>query len=154
MGSLGVQLLHYPTCPDPSLAAGAGPHSDVSSFTLLLQDEVGGLYVRSGEGNGWIHVVPIKGSLVVNIGDVLQIMSNEIYKSVEHRVFLVSDQNRVSVPIFVNPSSDAVIGPLPEALEVGEKPIYKQVVCSDYFAYFFSKGNDGKQTLDYARIRG
>lgn len=152
MGSLAVTLLYYPMCPNPDLAAGAGPHSDISSITILLQDDVGGLYVRASEGDKWIHATPIKGSLVVNIGDVLQIMSNGRYKSIEHRVFLSSNRNRVSVPIFANPSMDAVIGPLSEAVEVGEKPIYKQVVFSDYFNYFFSKGHDGKQTIDYARI--
>lgn len=79
-------------------------------------------------------------------------MSNERYKSAEHQVFLVSDGNRVSVPVFATPSMDAVIGPLPEVLEGGEKPLYKQVLYSDYFDYFFSKGYDGKETLDYAKI--
>ncbi|KAI3461194.1 hypothetical protein Pfo_017857 [Paulownia fortunei] len=152
MGSLAVNLLYYPMCPNPDLAAGAGRHSDVSSITVLLQDDVGGLYIRVAEGYRWIHVTPIKGSLVVNIGDVLQIMSNDRYKSIEHRVFVSGSKNRVSVPIFVNPSSNTVIGPLPEVLEAGEKPIYKQVVYSDYFNYFFSKGHDGKQTIDYAKI--
>lgn len=153
MGSPAVTLLYYPKCPNPDLAAGAGPHSDVSSITLLLQDDVGGLHVRASDGDHqWVHVEPIKGSIVVNIGDVLQIMSNDRYKSVEHRVFVNGSRNRVSVPIFVNPSSDAVIGPLPEVMEAGEKPIYRQVVFSDYFNYFFSKGHDGKQTIDYAKI--
>lgn len=152
MGSLAVTLLYYPMCPNPDLAAGAGPHSDISSITLLLQDDVGGLYVRASEGDRWIHVTPVEGSLVVNIGDVLQIMSNDRYKSIEHRVFLSSNRNRVSVPIFANPSMDAVIGPLSEVVEVGEKPIYRQVVFSDYYNYFLSKGHDGKQTIDYAKI--
>lgn len=152
MGSPVVTLLHYPICPNPDLAAGAGRHSDVSSITVLLQDEVGGLYVREAENDKWIHVTPVKGALVVNIGDVLQIMSNDRYKSIEHRVFVSGSKNRVSVPIFVNPSPNAVIGPLPEVLEDGEKPLYKEVVYSDYFSYFFSKGHDGKKTIDFARI--
>ncbi|KAK4441382.1 G2/mitotic-specific cyclin S13-6 [Sesamum alatum] len=138
MGSQVVTLLYYPKCPNPNLAAGAGRHSDVSSITILLQDDVGGLYVRATEGDQF-HIAPTKGALVVNIGDVLQIMSNDRYKSIEHRVFVNGSKNRVSVPVFVNPSSDAVIGPLPEVLEPREKPIYKQVVYSDYFNYFFSK---------------
>ncbi|KAL2240015.1 UNVERIFIED_CONTAM: G2/mitotic-specific cyclin S13-6 [Sesamum indicum] len=139
MGSPVVTLLYYPKCPNPNVAAGAGRHSDVSSITILLQDDVGGLYVRATEGDQWIHIAPTKGALVVNIGDVLQIMSNDRYKSIEHRVFVNGSKNRVSVPVFVNPSSDAIIGPLPEVLKAGEKPIYKHVVFSDYFNYFFSK---------------
>ncbi|KAK6144127.1 hypothetical protein DH2020_020947 [Rehmannia glutinosa] len=152
MGSPAVTLLYYPKCPDPDLAAGAGPHSDISSITVLLQDDVGGLYVRLSESDQWIHVTPIKGALVVNIGDVLQILSNDRYKSVEHRVFVNGSKDRVSVPVFVNPSSDAVIGPLPEVMEAGEKLVYKRVVYSDYFNYFFSKGHDGKRTIDNAKI--
>ncbi|KAL0418416.1 UNVERIFIED_CONTAM: G2/mitotic-specific cyclin S13-6 [Sesamum radiatum] len=126
MGSQVVTLLYYPKCPNPNLAAGAGRHSDVSSITVLLQDDVGGLYVRTTEDDQWIHIAPTKGALVVNIGDILQIMSNDRYKSIEHRVFVNGSKNRVSVPVFVNASSDAIIGPLPEVLEAGEKPMYKQ----------------------------
>lgn len=152
MGKLVVDFIHYPVCPNPELAAGVGRHSDVSLITVLLQDDVGGLYVREPEGNGWIHVTPVQGALVINIGDVLQIMSNDKYRSIEHRVTVNGIKNRVSVPIFVNPVPDAVIGPVPEVLEGGVKPIYKQVVYSDYFNYFFSKGHDGKETIEYAKI--
>ncbi|KAL0460881.1 UNVERIFIED_CONTAM: G2/mitotic-specific cyclin S13-6 [Sesamum latifolium] len=136
MGSQVVTLLYYPKCPNPNLAAGAGRHSDV---TVFLQDDVGGLYVRATEGDQWIHIAPTKEALVVNIGDILQIMSNDRYKSIEHRVFVNGSKNRVSVPVFANASTDAIIGPLPQVLEAGEKPIYKQVVYSDYFNHFFSK---------------
>ncbi|CAA0813160.1 Feruloyl CoA ortho-hydroxylase 1 [Striga hermonthica] len=153
MGTLLTTLLHYPKCPNPELAAGAGPHSDISSLTILLQDDVGGLYVRlSGTTDEWAHVTPVDGSLVVNIGDVLEIMSNGRYKSVEHRVFVDGRRDRVSVPVFVNPSANAVIGPLPEVMEDGEKPMYRRLVYSDYFGYFFSKGHDGKRTIDFARV--
>ncbi|PIN00766.1 Iron/ascorbate family oxidoreductase [Handroanthus impetiginosus] len=152
MGSLALSLLYYPMCPIPNLAAGACRHSDVSSITILLQDDVGGLYVRVHEGDKWIHVTPIEGALVVNIGDVLQIMSNDRYKSIEHRVFVNGNKNRVSVPLFVNPSGDTVIGPLLGVLDDGEKPIYKQVLYSDYFNYFFSKGHEGKHMIDYVKI--
>ncbi|MCD7455706.1 hypothetical protein HAX54_029224 [Datura stramonium] len=152
MGTLIVNLIHYPVCPSPELTAGAGRHADVSSITMLLQDDVGGLYVREPKGDGWIHVPPVKGALVINIGDVLQIMSNDRYKSVEHRVIVNGSRNRVSVPIFVNPAPDAVFGPLTQVLENGEKPLYKQVVYSDYFNYFFSKGHEGKQAIEFAKL--
>ncbi|KAK8601852.1 hypothetical protein V6N12_051676 [Hibiscus sabdariffa] len=80
------------------------------------------------------------------------IMSNDRYKSIEHRVVANGSKDRVSVPIFVNPGADAVFGPLPEVLESGEQPLYKKVVFSDYFKYFFSKKHEGKKTLDFARI--
>ncbi|XP_028071657.1 feruloyl CoA ortho-hydroxylase 1-like [Camellia sinensis] len=150
MGTLIVNFNHYPICPNPDLTAGVGPHSDASTITILLQDDTGGLYVRGREG--WIHVTPVKGALIVNIGDVLQIMSNDHYKSIEHRAVTSARKHRISVPIFVNPGPNAVMGPLPEALQLGEKPIYKQVLYSDYFNYFFSKPHEGKQTIEYAKI--
>ncbi|KAM7522960.1 hypothetical protein LguiA_012862 [Lonicera macranthoides] len=153
MGSLVVNLIYYPKCPSPELTAGTGRHSDVSTISVLLQDDVGGLYVRGGTGSDcWIHVTPVKGTLVINIGDVLQIISNDRYKSVEHRVLVSADKTRVSVPIFVNPGLGAVVGPLAEVLEKGEQALYKQLLYSDYYNYFFSKGHDGKQTIEFAKI--
>ncbi|KAM7502894.1 hypothetical protein LguiB_001798 [Lonicera macranthoides] len=86
MGSKRINLNYYPTCPNPELTVGVGRHSDVSTLTILLQDEIGGLYVRKDGTENWIHVPPVSGSLVINIGDALQIMSNGRYKSVEHRM--------------------------------------------------------------------
>ncbi|KAK3221745.1 hypothetical protein Dsin_008770 [Dipteronia sinensis] len=91
---------------------------------LWLSDKVGGLYVRGIEGQvSWIHVRPINGAIVINIRDVLQIMSNGRYRSVEHRIIANGSSNRILVPIFVNPRPQDTIGPLLEALANGEKPI-------------------------------
>ncbi|KAL6340914.1 hypothetical protein AAG906_032025 [Vitis piasezkii] len=151
MGSMRINLNYYPICPNPELTVGVGRHSDVSTLTVLLQDDIGGLYVK-GVHDTWVHVPPIRGSLVINIGDALQIMSNGRYKSVEHRVIANGSSNRVSVPIFVNPRPSEVIGPLPELLEGGEEPLYKQVLYSDYVKHFFRKAHDGKNTVEFAKI--
>lgn len=153
MGSVRVNLNYYPVCPNPDLTVGVGRHSDVSTLTILLQDEIGGLFVKGREGeDSWIHVPPVKGSLVINVGDALQIMSNGRYKSIEHRVMANASKNRISVPIFVNPKPSDIIGPLPEVLENGEKPIYKKVLYSDYVKHFFRKAHDGKGTVEFAKI--
>ncbi|XP_027342183.1 feruloyl CoA ortho-hydroxylase 1-like isoform X2 [Abrus precatorius] len=152
MGAMILGLNYYPTCPEPEVVAGVGPHSDISSVTVLLQDDIGGLYVRDGDGDNWTYVPPVEEALVINIGDVLQIMSNGRYKSIEHRVVANRSKTRISIPIFVNPAPDAIIGPLPEVLENGDKPKYSQVVYSDYFKYFFSKPHDGKKTVEFAMI--
>ncbi|KAH7560390.1 hypothetical protein JRO89_XS10G0009300 [Xanthoceras sorbifolium] len=152
-GSVRTNINYYPICPNPELTVGVGRHSDVSTLTVLLQDSVGGLYVRVNEGeDSWIHVPPIDGAIVINIGDALQIMSNGRYRSVEHRVTANGSSNRISVPIFVNPRPQDMIGPLPETLANGEKPIYKQVLYSDYVKHFFRKAHDGKDTVDFAKI--
>ncbi|KAG4189433.1 hypothetical protein ERO13_A08G222500v2 [Gossypium hirsutum] len=152
MGSMRTNLNYYPKCPNPELTVGVGRHSDVSTLTILLQDEIGGLFVRENNCDNWIHVPPIKGSLVINVGDALQIMSNGKYKSVEHRVVANGYNNRISVPIFVNPRPSDMIGPLPELIKDGEKPIYKQVLYSDYVKHFFRKGHDGKKTIEFAEM--
>ncbi|XP_024541844.1 gibberellin 3-beta-dioxygenase 3 [Selaginella moellendorffii] len=73
-----------PPCPEPDLVLGSSPHSDGVGITLLLQDEVEGLQIRkNGE---WKPVNSMPDAFVVNIGDILEVMSNGIYKSVEHRV--------------------------------------------------------------------
>ncbi|KAG6679526.1 hypothetical protein I3843_14G135300 [Carya illinoinensis] len=151
MGSKRINLNYYPICPNPELTVGVGRHSDVSTLTILLQDEIGGLYVR-GKNDSWIHVPPICGSLVINVGDALQIMSNGRYKSIEHRVLANGSQNRISVPIFVNPKPCEIIGPFPEVLAGGEKAAYRQVLYSDYVKHFFRKAHDGKNTVEFAKI--
>ncbi|KAJ4724671.1 feruloyl CoA ortho-hydroxylase 1-like [Melia azedarach] len=119
----------------------------------LFMDDIGGLYARGGtEDDTWVHVPPVQGALVINIGDALQIVSNDRYKSIEHRVAVNICKNTVSIPIFVNPGPDAVLGPLAELIESGEKPVYKQLLFSDYLKYFFSNPHDGKKTIDYAKI--
>ncbi|KAE8691653.1 Feruloyl CoA ortho-hydroxylase 2 [Hibiscus syriacus] len=148
-----VYFNYYPRCPNPDLSAGVLPHSDITTISLLLQDDNGGLYVRAtDDDDNWIHVPPINGALVINIGDVLQIMSNDSYKSIEHRVVANGSKDRVSVPIFMNPRPDAVFGPLSEVLESGEQPLYKEVFFSDYFRHHLSKKHEGKKTMDFARI--
>ncbi|WCJ18768.1 2-oxoglutarate (2OG) and Fe(II)-dependent oxygenase superfamily protein [Euphorbia peplus] len=156
MGSKRINLNYYPKCPNPNLTIGVGRHSDVSCLTFLLQDQIGGLYVRVNEGTSeedeWVHVSPIEGSLVINVGDALQILSNGRYRSVEHCVIANGSKNRISIPIFVNPKPTDVIGPLPEILATGEKPKYKNFLYSDYVKHFFRKAHDGKKTVGFAEI--
>ncbi|XP_021749527.1 feruloyl CoA ortho-hydroxylase 2-like [Chenopodium quinoa] len=152
-GSKRINLNFYPKCPKPELTVGVGRHSDVSTFTILLQDDIGGLYVRAPDGESWVHVPPIPGALVINIGDALQIMSNGKYKSIEHRVIANGSKDRISIPLFVNPKPSKMIGPLKEVLvESDEEPKYKEVLYSDYTLYFYRKAHDGKGTLEFVKI--
>lgn len=152
-GSQRINLNYYPKCPKPELTVGVGRHSDVSTFTILLQDNIGGLYVRTPDGESWVHVPPINGALVINVGDALQILSNGKYKSIEHRVIANATADRISIPLFINPKPSEVIGPLTEVLEnTGEKPKYKNVLYSDYTLHFYRKAHDGKDTLEFAKI--
>ncbi|GJW38636.1 feruloyl CoA ortho-hydroxylase 1-like protein [Tanacetum coccineum] len=152
MGSKRINKILSKRFLTQELTVGVGRHSDVSTLTILLQDEIGGLYVRNMDTMKWIHVPPVSGSLVINVGDALQIISNGKYKSVEHRVSANGSSNRISVPIFVNPRPSDVIGPLQELIDSGEKPLYKNVVYSDYVKHFFRKAHDGKATIDFAKV--
>ncbi|KAI3688261.1 hypothetical protein L1987_81972 [Smallanthus sonchifolius] len=152
MGSKRINLNYYPKCPNPELTVGVGRHSHVSTLKVLLQVDIDRLYVRNTDSMKWVHVPPVNRSLVINVGDALQIMSNGKYKSFEHRVIANGNENRVSVLIFVYPRPSDIIGPLKEVVESGEKPIYKHVLYSDYVKHFFKKAHDGKATVDFAKV--
>ena len=74
-----VNMNYYPTCPNPDLTVGVGRHSDMGTLTVLLQDGIGGLYVKIeedidlGKKGEWIEISPTPGALVINIGDMLQV---------------------------------------------------------------------------------
>ena len=82
IGAKMVNMNFYPACPNPELTVGVGRHSDMGMLTVLLQDGIGGLYVKT-EGDveaaageeEWIQIPPITGALVINIGDTLQVIN-------------------------------------------------------------------------------
>lgn len=153
-----VNMNFYPTCPDPELTVGVGRHSDLGALTVLLQDGIGGLYVKVeedienvGKEGEWVEIPPIDGALVINIGDTLQILSNGKYKSAEHRVRTTSTQSRVSVPVFTMPKPMEKIGPLPELVE-RDGAQFRELVFQDYMNNFFSNAHDGKKSLHFAHV--
>lgn len=75
---------YYPPCPEPELAIGANSHTDAGFLTILLQDLLGGLQVL--HENNWVNVAPVLGAFVVNVADLLQLVSNDKLKSINHRV--------------------------------------------------------------------
>ena len=85
-------------------------HTDAGALTILLQDEVGGLQVS--QNDAWFDVPPVAGALVINVGDMMQIWSNDRYRAALHRVRPVADQPRYSVPFFFNPAYETDCAPL------------------------------------------
>ncbi|KAK6776207.1 hypothetical protein RDI58_027208 [Solanum bulbocastanum] len=148
-----VNMNFYPSCPNPELTVGVGRHSDMGTLTVLLQDGIGGLYVKLEQGveDEWIEIPPIPGALVINVGDTMQILSNGRYKSAEHRVRTTSSESRVSVPLFATPKPSEKIGPLPQLVESDGVAHYKQVLFGDYMKNFFGKAHEGKKSLDFAQ---
>lgn len=74
-----IRLNHYPPCPSPQLALGVGIHKDVGVLTILAQDDVQGLEVKSKTGD-WILVKPIPESYIINVGDITQVAYFSILK--------------------------------------------------------------------------
>ena len=114
-----LRLNYYPV-EDPlsDLPGGAGDeadlgihhHSDAGAVTILIQDDVGGLQVF--KDGYWYDVAPVDGAFVVNIGDMVQVWSNDRYRAALHRVQAMSERDRYSFPFFYNPAYGAVVEPL------------------------------------------
>jgi isopenicillin N synthase-like dioxygenase len=104
-------------------------HTDPGVLTLLLQDMTGGLQALSGS-DGWIDVPPEEGTIVINLGDAIQVWSNDNYKSAVHRVVPMKASTRYSTPYFYSPTRDAILEPL-QALNVGD-PLYRSFSWREY----------------------
>jgi isopenicillin N synthase-like dioxygenase len=111
------RVFNYPPPADPALW-GVGEHTDYGLLTVLLQDEVGGLEVRSR--SGWVAAPPVPGSLVCNLGDMLDRMTRGLYRSTPHRVCNVATRARLSFPFFFDPNFFAPVRPID--IPVGQTP--------------------------------
>ncbi len=105
------RVFHYPPARTANGEWGVGEHTDYGLLTLLAQDDCGGLQVKSRMG--WIEAPPIPGTLVCNIGDMLDRLTGGWYCSTPHRVRNTSGRDRLSFPLFFDPAFSAVIEPLP-----------------------------------------
>ena len=129
------QLVFYPPSSPGDEAAqrfGVAPHTDFGVLTFLLQDDNGGLQVRARNGE-WIEAPPIPGTLVCNIGDLLQRWTNDRFVSTVHRVINRSGQKRYSIPVFFDPSPQALIDPRGLGTPDGEAK-YAPISAADYIA--------------------
>ncbi len=134
-GNSVLRLLHYPPIPgDPADAIRAGAHEDINLITLLLGAEEAGLELLTREGH-WIPVSPPEGALVVNIGDMLQRLTNHVLPSTTHRVRNPeSDRrhfSRYSMPFFLHPRSDFTIATLPQCITPENPDRYPVSITAD-----------------------
>ena len=114
---------------------GIGAHTDWGVLTLLYQDNVGGLQVRSGDGD-WVTAHPIPGTFVVNVGDCLEQWTNRRLLSNQHRVVNSSDRTRQAIAMFVDPNFDTPIIPV---VKPGESTNFKPTTCGERVMESFKK---------------
>ncbi|XP_010253851.1 PREDICTED: gibberellin 2-beta-dioxygenase 8-like [Nelumbo nucifera] len=120
-----LRLNHYPRCPiSSSDIHGLVPHTDSDFLTILYQDQIGGLQLM--KDSRWVSVQPNQDALVVNIGDLFQAWSNNIYKSVEHKVMSNKKVDRYSIAYFLCPSYDSLIG------SFKEPSVYRKFTFDEY----------------------
>lgn len=134
-----LRLNHYPRCPDPASAEsptvptsgrlGIGHHTDAGALTILDQADVPGLQVmRAGV---WHLVARKPGTFTINIGDVVQVWSNDDYPAPLHRVIANQDHERYSTAYFLNPPADFKYAPAQPA-RVQSRPRYRPILWSEF----------------------
>jgi len=112
------RIFHYPPSPPQTQNWGVGEHTDYGLVTLLAQDDSGGLQIAAPEG--WIDAPPIPGTLICNIGDMLDRLTGGWYRSTPHRVRNLSGHGRLSFPFFLDPGFTAEVPPLPGRATAGD----------------------------------
>ncbi|MFS8033191.1 putative oxidoreductase [Helianthus anomalus] len=149
-----LKINYYPACPCPELDLGLGPHTDMSSITILVPNEVQGLQVFKDDH--WYDVAYIPNALIVLIGDQIevnfhwikfgnrihgsvqlvllcwQILSNGKYKSVYHRTTVNKEKTRMSWPMFLEPPPEFEVGPIPKLINQDNPSKFKTKKYKDF----------------------
>ncbi|CAN1173722.1 S-norcoclaurine synthase 1 [Linum perenne] len=132
-GTQGVGINYYP----PSLLT-------------QVNDDVQGLQIKS-DGK-WVPIVPIPGAFIVNVGDIIEIMSNGEYKSIEHRAMVNPDKERLSIAAFHGPSVKTMVGPIPELVNEKNQAKYQSISREEYMKLVFSCKLNGKGLTSEMKI--
>jgi isopenicillin N synthase-like dioxygenase len=138
-----LSLLHYVPEPDDQVESrfGINPHRDTGAFTILTQDNTGGLEVGR-RGSGWISAPSVDGAYLINIGDMIQRWTNDRFVSTPHRVINPARRDRISIPFFANADFDAVVTCLPSCVGPGNSAHYPALKVGDFMVERFSQNFD------------
>jgi isopenicillin N synthase-like dioxygenase len=128
-----ARLLHYPSQPGDTdkNQFGAAEHTDYGTITILWQDAVGGLEVKNRDGD-WIQAPPLDDTFVINIGDMLELWSNDLFASTPHRVINTSGRERYSIAVFYDPDHDVRVECLPNCSSADNPPRHAPLVAGKY----------------------
>ncbi|KAL6622762.1 hypothetical protein ACP70R_032641 [Stipagrostis hirtigluma subsp. patula] len=133
-GALILEINHYPSCRKPSMTLGLPPHCDRDLITVLLPGPVHGLEVKY-KGD-WIRVKPMPNAFVVNFGLQLEVVTNGMLKSIEHRVMTNTILARTSISTFIQPTEDCLVGPAEEFLGEDNPPHYRTHTYRDFMRIY------------------
>ena len=135
-GNSILRLLHYPPVPQDAAGVRAGAHEDINAITLLLGAEEAGLELLDRDGR-WLRVQPPPGSVVCNIGDMLQRLTNHVLPSTTHRVVNPPPERRgvarYSTPFFLHFRPDFVIRTLPGCVSAARPDRYPEPITADAY---------------------
>jgi isopenicillin N synthase-like dioxygenase len=135
-GNSVMRLLHYPPIPLDAEGIRAGAHGDINLITLLLGAEEAGLQLLTKTGK-WLPVVPPEGALVINVGDMLERLTNNRLPSTIHRVINPPPERRAfprySMPFFLHLASDFRIKTLPSCVDGAHPNLYPEPITADAF---------------------
>ncbi|WJX72556.1 hypothetical protein P8452_56424 [Trifolium repens] len=150
-GTQMMRMNYYPPCPQPEKVIGLTKHSDPVGVTILLQiNEVEGLQIK--KNSMWIPLKPLSNAFIVNIGDMLEIMTNGIYRSIEHQAIVNSEKERLSIATFYSLKQESILGPVESLITTQLPTRFKKIGVEDYFKNVFSRKLEGKSYIDVMRI--
>lgn len=134
-GNSVLRLLHYPPVPTDAAGVRAGAHEDINAITLLLGAEEAGLELLDKDGR-WLPVEPKEGELAVNVGDMLQRLTNGVLKSTTHRVVNPPPErrgrSRYSLPFFLHFRPDYLIEPIAGCVSAENPPKWPPITAQEY----------------------
>lgn len=146
-----ARLNYYPNCPKPDHVFGMKPHTDASVITVVfIDDNVSGLQLQND--GVWYNVPIVPNALLMNVGDVMEILSNGFFKSPIHRVVTNAEKERLSLVMFYTMNPEKEIEPLSELVDEKRPRRYRKTTTNDYIAQLFETFARGTLAIDTVKI--
>nr|QOU08780.1 ANS [Triadica sebifera] len=143
---LQMKINYYPRCPQPELALGVEAHTDISALTFILHNMVPGLQLFY-QGK-WVTAKCVPNSIIMHIGDTVEILSNGKYKSILHRGLVNKEKVRISWAVFCEPPKDKIIlKPLPEVVTEAEPALFPPRTFAQHIEYKLFRKSQEEATI-------